>query len=290
MSRFQARLHDGTTIPVHVAGSGRDVLLAVRPDPHDEATAVSMRQWGADPELGPTLIRGLSPAFRVIAADYEGHRLANPAPSTLTPANLAVDLLAIADAAGSDRFAWYGYSWLALSGLQLATRTDRLWALVMGGFPPIEGPYGPMLAVTRAAHAMAGATAAAPATAAAEVEVEPGDWGAVTIQTDEAQTGQFVTLYEALRQFDDAAAQAALTVPRLCFAGSEDRIEYGPTWGDTTVRIAEPLIRHRAELELAGWDVEVLPGLDHMSAMRADAVLPLLAAWLPRAAAAQPAG
>jgi pimeloyl-ACP methyl ester carboxylesterase len=279
MPRTQARLHDGTTIPLHVAGSGPDVLLAVRPDPHDEATAASMRAWGADPDLGPTLIRGLSEAFRVVAADYEGHRMANPAPSTLTPENVTVDLLAIADAAGAKRFAWCGYSWLAMTGLQLALRTDRLWALVMGGFPPLDGPYAPMLAVTRAAHAMSASGCGA---AVEAVEVEPGDWDAVVVQTSEAQTGQFVTLYESLQGFDDAAALGALTIPRLCFAGSEDRIDYGPNWGDTTVRIAEPLARHRVELERAGWDVELLPGLDHLGAMHGDVVLRLLADWLPR--------
>jgi pimeloyl-ACP methyl ester carboxylesterase len=283
MAPIEARLHDGTTIPVHVAGSGRDVLMAVRPGPHDEATADSMRVWGADPDLGPNLIRGLSPAFRVIAADYEGHRMANPAPATLTPANLAFDLLAIADAAGADRLAYYGYSWLALTGLQLALRTDRLWALVMGGYPPMDGPYGPMLAVTRAAHAVSAAGPREPAG-----EIVPGDWSSVAVTTTEAQTQQFVTMYQALRDFDDTAAQATLRVPRLCFAGSEDRIEYGPGWGDTTVRIGEPMARHRADLERSGWDVELLPGLDHMSAMRSETVLPLLAAWLPRAAAAAP--
>ncbi|HEY7200079.1 MAG TPA: alpha/beta hydrolase [Candidatus Dormibacteraeota bacterium] len=280
MRHHEARLHDGTTIPLHVAGRGPDVLLAVRTDPYDEATAASMRAWGADPDLGPTLVRRLSGAFRVIAADYEGHRMASPAPSTLTPENVAADLLAIADAAGADRFAWYGYSWLALAGLQLALRTDRLWALAMGGFPPLDGPYEPMLAVTRAAHAMAAAGGGVPASDAAQVE--PGDWDSVTVQTSEDQTRQFVTLYEALQRFDDAAALPALAIPRLCFAGSEDRIEYGPSWGGTTVRIAEPLVSRRADLERAGWDVEVLPGLDHLGAMRAEAVLPLLGGWLPR--------
>jgi len=283
MPPIEARLHDGTTIPVHVAGSGRDVLLAVRPEPQDEATAASMRAWGADPDAGPTLVRALSPAFRVIAADYEGHRLAHPAPSTLTPANVAFDFLAIADAAGAERLAVYGYSWLAMAALQLALRTDRLWALAMGGFPPVDGPYGPMLAVTRAAHAMAASGPREPVG-----EIEPGDWSSVVVQTTEAQTAQFVTLYEALQDFDDAVAQAALRVPRLCFAGSEDRIEYGPGWGDTAVCIAEPLVSRRAELERAGWEVELLPGLDHTGAMRAEVVLPPLAAWLPRAAAVRP--
>ena len=63
--------------------------------------------------------------------------------------------MAVADAAGAGNFAYYGYSWLAVAGLQLALRTDRLSGLAMGGFPPFGGPYGAMLAVTRVAHRMA---------------------------------------------------------------------------------------------------------------------------------------
>src|SRR5215467_5285484 len=114
-----------------------------------------MRQWGADPALGQSLIKGLSDTFRVVAFDYEGQCLSRPKPDTLTPANIASDLLAAADAVGADRFAYYGYSWLALIGLQLAIRTDRLSALVTGGFPPLGGPYAAMLRVTMAAHGMA---------------------------------------------------------------------------------------------------------------------------------------
>ena len=88
--------------------------------------------------------------------------MANPAPGTLTPDALAADALAIADAAGAGTFAWYGYSWLALTGLQVALRTDRLWALAMGGYPPVDGPYAAMLDVTRAAHALSVAAAASP--------------------------------------------------------------------------------------------------------------------------------
>ncbi|MET0401042.1 MAG: alpha/beta hydrolase, partial [Cystobacter sp.] len=76
------------------------MLLPVRTQPHDEATALNMRQWGADPELGRTLVQGLAEHFRVISADYEGHRMKHPAARTLTPDNLAADILAIADAAG----------------------------------------------------------------------------------------------------------------------------------------------------------------------------------------------
>ena len=237
-----------------------------------------MRAWGGDPDVGPTLIDGLAPRFRVIAADYEGHRMANPAPDTLTPDALAADALAIADAAGAGTFAWYGYSWLALTGLQVALRTDRLWALAMGGYPPLDGPYAAMLDVTRAAHALSVAAAAAPPVD--PVEVTPGDWDTVQVRTSEAQTQQFVTMYEALAAFDDRAALGRVTIPRLAFAGDQDTIEYGPAWGDTIVRIGEPLAANKAALEAAGWTVRVLPGLDHMSAMRSDVVLPLLREWL----------
>ena len=277
----QATLHDGSRIPVAIAGDGPAVVLPVRHESYDEPTAAAMRAWGGDPDVGPTLIAGLASRFRVVAADYEGHRMANPAPDTLTPDALAADALAIADAAGAGTFAWYGYSWLALTGLQVALRTDRLWALAMGGYPPLDGPYAGMLAVTRAAHALSVAAAASPPVETDEqVEVTPGDWDSVQVRTSEAQTQQFVTMYEALATFDDRAVLGDLTIPRLAFAGDQDTIEYGPAWGDTIVRIGEPLAANRATLEAAGWTVRLLSGLDHMSAMRSDVVLPLLRDWL----------
>ncbi|HJU03158.1 MAG TPA: hypothetical protein VJ966_18330, partial [Actinomycetes bacterium] len=161
----QVRLHDDSTIPVEVDGHGPTVLLPVNPRPVEGPEAEELRRWGVDPALGRSLIDGLSDAFRVVAFDYEGHVLQVPKPDTLTPANVAADLLAVADAAGADRFAWYGYSWRAVCGLQLAVRTDRLTALAMGGYPPLDGPYAEMLTVTRATHDLAAANTSAPGTA-----------------------------------------------------------------------------------------------------------------------------
>ncbi|QHK21744.1 alpha/beta hydrolase [Pseudarthrobacter psychrotolerans] len=278
METAQAVLHDGSSIPVTTHGDGPAVLLPVSLAPHTAAEAETLRQWGGDPDLGPILISGLAATNRVIAADYEAHRMAHPAPQTLTPGNIAVDLLAIADAAGVDRFAYYGYSWLALSGLQLALRTDRLRALAMGGFPPLEGPYRSMLAVTRAAHAMSVQTAGEPAGPVAAPE--PGDWDSVSVLTTEAQTQQFVTLYEALQDFDDSAAVLPRDLAKLAFAGAEDQIDYKPVWGGVRVAIGEPLARHQATLTKAGWDVRVLAGLDHMGAMHSAVALPILTGWL----------
>jgi pimeloyl-ACP methyl ester carboxylesterase len=243
-----------------------------------------MGRWGADPALGRSLIDGLSDAFRVVAFDYEGHVLQVPKPDTLTPANVAGDLLAVADAAGADRFAYYGYSWLALSGLQLAIRTDRLAALVMGGFPPLDGPYAQMLQVTMATHAMAMAgPASAGGTTTSQPSQEPSgelDWSQVEMSLTEAQTRQFVTLYQALQDFDDRAAQAQIRCPRLCFVGSADEITYDQRWGGVHVSLAGPVIGRRAELEALGWEVRVLDGLDHIQAMQAIRVLPVLRPWL----------
>jgi pimeloyl-ACP methyl ester carboxylesterase len=281
----EARLHDGSTIAVEVHGRGPTVLLAVNPQPVEGPQAEEMRRWGADPALGRSLIEGLGGAFQVAAFDYEGQVLQAPKPDTLTPANVAGDLLAVADAVGADRFAYYGYSWLALSGLQLAVRTDRLSALVMGGFPPIDGPYAEMLQVTAATHELATASSASTgrtATQAQPSQDPPGepDWSQVEVTLTEAQTRQFVTLYQALQGFDDRAAQAQVSCPRLCFVGSADEIDYGERWGGVHVSLAGPVVNRRAELEALGWEVQVLEGLDHMQAMQAVHVLPILRPWL----------
>ena len=273
-----AVLHDGTSIAVGIYGDGPPILLPASLTTPTPADAETLRQWGGDPELGPNLVNGLQSTNRVIVADYEGHRMAHPAPDTLTPENLAADFLAIADSAGAESFAYYGYSWLALSGLQLALRTNRVGALAMGGFPPVEGPYEAMLAVTRAAHAAASAQGEQPAVPAADVE--PGDWDSAGIQANPDQTRQFVTLYEALQDVDHSPALQLRDLPRLAFAGAEDSIDYGPKWGDVQVRIGPPLARHKDALVEAGWDIQVLPGLDHLGAMQSSVVLPILTAWL----------
>ncbi len=285
----EARLHDGSAIEVQVHGEGPALLLPVNPRPVEAPQAEELRRWGNDPALGRLLVDGLKDAFRVVAFDYEGQVLATPRPDTLVPDNLARDFLAIADSAGADRFAYYGYSWLALSGLQLAIRTDRVSALVMGGFPPIDGPYAEYLRVTTATHRMAAEAPREPAAqAAAEAPADELDWSTVEVTMTEAQTRQFVTLYHALQSFDDRAAQARLACPRLCFAGSADEIDSGERWGGVQVHLARPLRERRAELEGYGWDVRVLDGLDHTQTMQATNVLPILRPWLTAALATSP--
>jgi pimeloyl-ACP methyl ester carboxylesterase len=267
-------LPGGGAIEVGVSGTGPAVMLLVDPRPATGERADELRRWGVDPQLGLTLLEGLRDRFTVVAVPYEAHVLAHPRPDTLTPDAIAADLFAVADAAGTDRFACYGYSWLAVVALQLALRTDRLTALAMGGYPPLAGPYREMLAVTTATHEMA--TGVRP-----KVAAEPdSEWDSGEMALTPAQTGQFVTFYRALAGFDDRAALPRVTCPRLCFAGTADRIEYGQRWGGVTVDIAGPVRAGEAALRTAGWTVRLLDGLDHVQAMQPGHVLPVLRPWL----------
>ena len=273
----QATLHDGSKISVEISGSGPALLLPVNPKPLEGQEAEEKRKWGMDPALGRSLIDGLNNEFTAVAFDYEGHRINHSAPDTLTPENVTRDILAVADAAGVERWAYYGYSWLALSGLQLAIRTNRLWALIMGGYPPIDGPYDAMLAVTKATHDM---TTKPKKPAARPKTDDELDWDSAEMTLTEGQTRQFLTLYEALQGFNDRAIQSKVSCPRLCFAGSADKIVYGERWGNAVVDIAGPLLHKSAELQKIGWDVQVLDGLDHIKAMQPNAVLPIIRPWL----------
>jgi hypothetical protein len=150
----------------------------------------------------------------------------------------------------------------------------------MGGYPPIDGPYAAMLRVTMATHEMSTSTTSTPPSPSTDQPADEYDWSSAQVTMSEPQTRQFMTLYRALQHFDDRAAQVHIACPRLCFVGSNDEIAYGERWGDVVVRIAEPLIRQRTELERYGWQVHVLDGLDHIQAMQVTTALPILRPWL----------
>jgi len=279
MKTITATLHDGAKIAVEVSGSGPAILLPVNPVPLVGAEAEAKQRWGVDPALGRHLIDGLNDTFTVIAFDYEGFRMQHPAAETLTPNNIVKDFLAVADVAGIEKFAYYGYSWLALCALQLGIRTDRLWALIMGAYPPIDGPYKEMWAVTKATYEMALHPEKQDRPVAKESDDEY-DWDSAELSLSGEQTKQFFTLYSTLQDFDDHAAQFKLTSPRLCFVGSNDKQEYSEKWGGVTVDMATPLIKKTDELKKYGWDVRVLDGLDHISAMQPTNALPIIKQWL----------
>jgi pimeloyl-ACP methyl ester carboxylesterase len=255
--------HDGTKIYFEVHGSGAKTLFlgpgtasATRGAPSGVEVPEEMLEFLRTNRLG--FLDGFTDAYRVILIDYPGE----PKMYTLTPAVVARDYLAIADAAGAKTFAYYGFSWGCVTGLQLALRTDRLEALVCGGFPAMDGPYPEMLEITREVTHNKASPMFSP---------ENGR--------------QFLTYYEGLQSFDDHAIQVRLSIPRLNWIGSEDVVEWD---GKPLTNMSQTMIDNREALEQAGWDVKIVPGHDHQSALAASVAVPLVREWLDANWTAQP--
>jgi pimeloyl-ACP methyl ester carboxylesterase len=205
---------------------------------------------GGDSLLRRRYLDKLTDRYRVVVMDYPpSGDDAEAVVDVFTPDRVCADILAVADAAGADRFAWYGYSWGGIVGLQLAARTDRLTALVCGGFPPIGASYTDLVAAFEAAAG----------------RVLPA-------------AGQLmVTFFRSLEQWRDREAVAAFTCPRMTFAGSEDVVV---SRGAPATRIGPLIAEHRAELEKMGWTVRLVTGYRHELFAHPDVVVPLMRSFL----------
>jgi pimeloyl-ACP methyl ester carboxylesterase len=75
-----------------------------------------------DPLLLQRYLERLTDGYSVVVMEYPPAG-GGVAASRFTPDRACSDILSIADVMGVERFAWYGYSWGGLVGLQLAART-----------------------------------------------------------------------------------------------------------------------------------------------------------------------
>lgn len=279
------RLTDHSEIEVGLTGvPGRQtIMLPIAKKSVYNQEAENLRLWGVDPELGKHFVEGLADSFQILYFDYEGHIFQHPNPENLTPEYIVNDFLIIADEMNVKTFSYYGYSWLALVGLQLAIRTNRLQSLVMGGFPPYEGPYQEMMIVTDKTHMLSTQRDGGkqPEEYGTSQEI---DWENMTVSIDPRVTQQFVTMYRSLADFDDRNIQHMLNCPKLAFAGEKDTIVYGEKFGNVTVDMVGLLKKNSGFLAGLGWDVEILTGddMDHTKAMQPTAVLPLIKPWFMR--------
>ncbi|MGG4144455.1 alpha/beta hydrolase [Paenibacillus algorifonticola] len=278
-------LNDGSKVEVGLTGnpSGKVIMLPIAKKSVYGQEAESLKMWGVDPELGKNFIDGLSDEFQVLYFNFEGHLFENPQPDHLTPENITKDFLLIADEMKVATFSYYGYSWLALVGLQLAIRTNRLESLIMGGFPPYKGPYKEMMIVTEKTHEQALNN---PGISKEQFEEnttpEEIDWNNIQIKLDPKQTKQFLTMYKNLMDFDDTTIHYESDCPKLTFAGEKDTIVYGENFGSVTVDMIGLLQKNKQQLEQLGWDVAILEGkdMDHTKVMQPNVVLPLIKPWL----------
>lgn len=286
------KMKNGSELEVGLTGNPdrKVIMLPIAKKSVTGQEAETLKLWGVDPELGAKFIAGLSDEFQILHFDYEGHYMAHPYPEHFTSEYITQDLLRIADQMNVKRFSYYGYSWLALVGLQVAIRTNRLESLIMGGFPPYKGPYEEMRVVTARTYEAAlkqhGKLEHEPEGQASmnseQMCPEEVDWDNIQIQIDPAQTKQFVTMYQSLLDFDDQLIQDQLSIPRLTFAGEKDTIVYGEKFGNVTVDIAGRLQKNKKILENFGWTVEIIKGadMDHTKAMQPSTVLPSILPWL----------
>ena len=137
------------------------------------------------------------------------------------PNRVCADVVAVATAAGAERCALVRLLvGGGVVGLQLAARTDRLSALICGGWPPIGASYRDMTAVS--------------------------EWLAQRAGAAEAQL--MVTFYRALNEWRDRETVSKFTCPRMAFAGSDNMIA---TAGYTT-RIGPLVAERRTHLERLG--------------------------------------
>jgi pimeloyl-ACP methyl ester carboxylesterase len=200
----------------------------------------------------------LTDRYRVLLVDYPGiGRSRDIAPEALTADRVCADLLGVARAAGFDRFAYWGYSWGGNVGLQLATRTDRLDALVVGGWPALGAPYEALLAAARR-------------------KLPAPEPSSLVVLRSPAQYAQWIHYGESIAGWPERAAVARIACPRLnLFGGDGDLVEAG-----IPVPIASSIRAHRAELEALGWRVHEIVGQGHGLCLQPEVAVPPVRAFL----------
>lgn len=187
----------------------------------------------------------LARRYRVVVIEYPPQDQSQAFIDAFTADRVCNDILAVADQAGAERFAWYGFSWGGVVGLQLATRTSRLTALACGGWPPLGGQYRETLATAEAAANRGG-------------------------------NRLYVNFYRSIRDWPEREEVAKLRVPRLVFAGRRDQF----VAGGGNIRIGPLVAEHRMELENMGWMVRLVPDFGHELGGRPDIVTPILREFL----------
>jgi pimeloyl-ACP methyl ester carboxylesterase len=205
-------------------------------------------------------LAGLMDRYQVLLCDYPSiGRSADIPPEELTVDRVCHDLLSVANAAGFNRFIYWGYSWGAAMGLQLSARTDRLSGLVMGGWPPLGGQYADVLA-------------------SAEEQIENPPPEVQVVLRSPAQYAQWSHCYRSLGNWSEAETTRAVKVPRLAYAGGNGDVMAG----SRLIRNATTLRARQAELEGLGWEVRLVPERDHAVGLDAAVVVPMVRDFLDR--------
>lgn len=194
----------------------------------------------------------LADRYRVLVVDYPsiGGSATIP-PHELTIDRVCDDMLAVADAAGFGKFAWWGGTFGAVTGLALAARSERVSALVCAGWSPLGIPYADMVrAATEQLH-------------------DPPPHARVVLR-EPAQYAQWSTFYGSLGPDWERRTVARIRCPRAVIYGEHAESSVGrfPLPLAATIRASRP------ELDELGWHVVELPGADAGVILDAAALVP----------------
>ena len=190
-------------------------------------------------------IQRLGDRFRLLIADYPHIASKLPDQTLLGVEDVCRDYLALADAAGMERFATVGYSWSGNSMLQLATRSRRVSALVVGGWPAIDGPYKLLLETTR------------------KLQQE---------SPEKHEISRYIHYYESLQGWPERAEVAKLKCPRLNYIDVGD--------GEDTDFIGR-LRKNKDRLHDLGWEIaEVNSGDGHFGGCMPETACPVINEFL----------
>ena len=194
--------------------------------------------FGADAAgVKDSFLEALTDRYRVLLVDYPNvGRTRVPPPGDMTPDRVMADLLSVADAAGFDRFAYCGHLWGAMNGLMLASRTDRVTALVCGTWPPLGAPYADIRR-------------------GVEMQLAEPPPHTMVILRDAAQYAQWASFYRGMRDWREEEVAAAITCPRLVLIGAEAESSVA----GIPLRLVERVRESRAALEAMGWQVREVP-------------------------------
>lgn len=219
-------------------------------------------------EAGAGVLSGflgrLTDRYRVLVADYPSiGRSTTIPPEQFTADRAMADMLSVADAAGFGRFAWFGYSVGAAIGLQLATRTDRLAALAIGGWTPLGGQYEDMRRLGL-------------------VNVDNPPPHARVVLRSPGQYRQWSNFWGSLVVWPEQDAVPGIRCPRLAFAGAnaDADINAGTPTNGIEIHYAATLRERRREIEALGWRVELIEGHGHAVGLDPAVAAPLLRGFL----------
>lgn len=237
---------DGTEI--YFETHGDPARPAIFLGPHFYAT-----QSADDGGSTDTWIERLRHDFFLVVADYPRGlgRTGHPQGLTYTPDIAAQEYGCIADAAGVDQFGWVGYSFGGAMGVQIACRTERVTALAVGGFPPLNAPFQLMIDI-----------------ASQTVKKPP----LLPKFIDPGVLDSTLGFYRPLVTWPERREISKLTMPRLAFMGDQDGAQESPQSGP----LADKLRGVEDELCALGWQIEWLQGQDHASAQRPEVSLPVV--------------